>query len=78
MSIITSIHQPNNDLFMMFNNIYVLAKGGICVYSDLPQDLKTHLSECDIICNEFQVPIEVLLKVSSEGINDKNVKKIVQ
>ncbi len=61
---------------MMFDKIYVLAKGGVCVYSGLPQDLKTHLSECDIICNEFQVPIEVLLKVSSQGINDKNVKQL--
>ncbi len=61
---------------MMFDKIYVLAKGGVCVYSGLPQDLKIHLSECDIICDEFQVPIEVLLKFSSEGINDKNVKQL--
>jgi hypothetical protein len=82
---------------MMFDKIYVLAKGGQKVvkrwskggqkvvkrwskggggvYSGLPQDLKIHLSQCDIICNEFQVPIEVLLKVSSQGINHKNVKQ---
>ncbi|CAG2109986.1 unnamed protein product [Medioppia subpectinata] len=29
MTIIASIHQPNNDLFNMFDNIYVLAKGGV-------------------------------------------------
>ncbi len=47
---------------------YLLAKGGVWVYSGLTQDLKTHLSECDIICNEYQVPIELLLKVSFNGI----------
>jgi hypothetical protein len=61
---------------MKFDNIYVLAKGGVCVYSGLPQDVKTHLSECDIICNEFQVPIELLLKISSNGVNDNRVKKL--
>jgi hypothetical protein len=61
---------------MKFDNIYVLAKSGVCVYSGLPQDLKTHLSECDIICNEFQVPIEILLKISSNRINDNNVQKL--
>jgi hypothetical protein len=61
---------------MKFDNIYVLAKGGVCVYSGLPQDLKTYLSECDIICNKFQVPIEVLIKISSNTINDNKVKKL--
>jgi hypothetical protein len=61
---------------MKFDNIYVLAKGGVCVYSGLPQDVKTHLSECDIICNEFQVPIEMLVKTASNGINDNKVKKL--
>jgi len=74
MSILTSIHQPSNDLFMMFDNIYVLAKGGVCVYSGPPQHLKTHLNQCNVECNEFQVPIELILKVCSEGTNDKNIK----
>ena len=62
---------------MMFDKLYVLAKGGICVYSGPPQQLNTHLSECGIICNEFQTPIEVLLKYSCIGIEDKNVFNLV-
>jgi len=60
----------------MFDNIYVLAKGGICVYSGRPQNLKTHLNECDVECNQFQFPIEIVLKVCSEGTNNKNVKQL--
>ena len=73
MTIITTIHQPNQDLFLMFDNIYVLAKGGVCVYSGLPQNLKQHLIECHIDCNENQIPIEVLLKVSSKDRSDESL-----
>jgi hypothetical protein len=76
LSIITSIHQPNNEILMMFDKLFVLAKGGVCVYSGFPQYLSTYLRECDIICSEFQVPIEVLLKVSSRGIEDEQVIKM--
>jgi hypothetical protein len=54
----------------MFDKLYVLAKGGICVFSGCPQDLKSHLEENDLICNKIQVPIEVLLKHSSNGSKD--------
>jgi len=54
----------------------VLAKGGVCVYSGLPQDLKRHLNECDIECTKHQVPIEVMLKISSNGKRDEKVQKL--
>jgi len=60
----------------MFDKLYVLAKGGVCVFSGCPQDLKTHLMECNIICSEIQVPIEVLLKVASKGMNDQQVLRL--
>jgi ABC-type multidrug transport system ATPase subunit len=73
MTVITTIHQPNQDLFQMFDNIYVLAKGGVCVYSGPPKELKQYLDECQITCNQNQVPIEVLLKVCSEDINSNKI-----
>ena len=76
MTSIVSIHQPNNDLFQMFDKIYVLAKGGVCFYSGLPQNLRQHLTECDIECNENQVPIELLLKISSEDENNENYQRL--
>ena len=78
MSIITSIHQPNQDLFLIFDSVYVLAKGGVCVYSGLPKNLRPYLNECRIDCNENQIPIEVLIKLSFKGMSDKNVRQLMQ
>jgi hypothetical protein len=60
----------------MFDKLYALAKGGFCVYSGRPQDLYRHLTECDIKCTQFQHPINVLLKYSCNGIEDKRVLKL--
>ena len=62
----------------MFDNIYVLAKGGVCVYSGPPTALRQHLSECNVECNENQVPIEVLIKTSFEGYSDRKVQNMCQ
>jgi hypothetical protein len=60
---------------MKFDKLYVLAKGGLCVYSGLPQNLGNYLKEFDIICTEIQVPIEVLLKIASNSTEDEMVIK---
>ena len=73
MTIITTIHQPNQDLFQMFDSVYVLAKGGVYVYSGLPNNLRQHLNNCQIECTENQISIEVLLKHCSEDKTSKNV-----
>jgi len=65
-AVVTSIHQPNNDVLMRFDRLYVLARGGRCVYDGRPQDLALHLNKANIECNDFQVPIEVLLKIGSK------------
>ena len=62
----------------MFDNIYVLAKGGVCVYYGLPIGLRQHLTECNINCNENQIPIEVLLKICSEDKNNnQNIQQMI-
>ena len=76
MSIITSIHQPNNELLLMFDKIYVLAKGGVCVYSGHPQNLRQHMNDCHINCNQNEVPIEVLLRVSSEDTKTDSINRM--
>ena len=73
LSIITSIHQPNLEILMIFDSIYVLAKGGVCVFTGRPQDLRTHLNDCDITCDENQIPIEILLKIGANGYSDQTV-----
>ena len=64
-AIISSIHQPNHEIVMMFDKIYVLAKGGHCVYSGAPDSIDAYLLESEISLKENQVPIEQLLKLGS-------------
>ena len=64
-SILTSIHQPNNEIVLMFDKIYVLAKGGNCVFSGAPNLIRSHLFNNNIIIEEKDVPIEQLLKIAS-------------
>ena len=61
----TSIHQPNSDVLMMFDKLYVLAKGGCCVFDGETNQLKSHLEQCQVECLDWQVPIEKLIKVAS-------------
>ena len=61
----------------MFDNIYVLAKGGICVFSGPPMFLRQHLNECGVECNENQVPIEVLIKMSEKSVNNTKVMALM-
>ena len=68
-SVVTSIHQPNNEIIMKFDKLYVLAKGGVCIYDGPPRGLALHLSQVGITLNTDQVPIEVLIKVSSKSDN---------
>jgi ABC-2 type transporter len=77
-TIVTSIHQPNADVLMMFDYVYVLAKGGKCVFSDMPSKLAIHLHDSGINFTEWQIPIEVLLKIASKGENDAQKKRLYQ
>lgn len=76
LSIITSIHQPNLEILMMYDMLYVLAKGGLTVFSGRPQRLRRHLNECQIMLNDNQIPIEVLLKIGANGHNDPKVLQL--
>ena len=76
LTIIISIHQPTLETLMNFDQLYVLAKGGVCVYSGRPQHLKQHMTDCQIIIRENQIPIEILLKIGANGFNDEIVIKL--
>ena len=76
--VVCSIHQPNEEMFQMFDTIYVMAKGGHQLYSGSPQRLRNYLLDVDIEVNnnENEIPIEILLQYSSLGINSERVKRI--
>ena len=74
MCLFASIHQPNNDLFNLFDNIYVLAKEGVNVYSGKPLDLRQYLFSVEIEINENNIPIEILLDIASDETNMKLIE----
>ena len=51
---------------MTFDKLYVLAKGGFCVYEGPPKALEFHLSKAEITCSQYQIPIEVLIRICSK------------
>jgi ABC-type multidrug transport system ATPase subunit len=77
-SIITSIFQPNSDVLMMFDKLFVLSKGEVCDYSGSSKDMKNHLNECQIFCTECQKPIEVIMKIACNESDDNHVIKLSQ
>jgi hypothetical protein len=61
---------------MLFNNIYVLAKGGVTIFYGCPQILRQHLIDCDINLSEHQIPIEILMKIGANGCMDETVIRL--
>ena len=77
-AILTSIHQPNCDILMLFDQLYVLSLDGQCIYNGHPSALKQHLIECQISLLEYQVPIEQLIEVaSSNHLNSDLFNKLI-
>ncbi|KAH9412903.1 ABC protein, sub ABCG [Dermatophagoides pteronyssinus] len=74
LTIITSIHQPNIETLMMFDQLYVLALGGVCVYSGKPSDIQHNLP-CDSNFEDLS-PIERLIKYSCNNYKDLQVKDL--
>ena len=72
-SIIVSIHQPNVEILDVFDNLYVLSKGGVNVYSGPPQSLRQHMNDCHIDCNDNEIPVEKLLKVCANNYEHSSI-----
>ena len=75
MSVIATIHQPNIELFLHFDNIYVLSIGGKNIYCGRPQDLGQHLLDLNTDSHQIDYPIEEILKIGSNSL-DENINKL--
>ena len=74
MTIICSIHTPNDETLKLFDQLYVLAKGGLCVYDGSPDAIRETLeSKLNIKIAHQQPPIENLLKIACQGVQDESV-----
>ena len=73
MTIIVTIHLPNNETLNLFDKLYVLAKGGLCIYSGPPSMLHSYLFEkinlnIEQIGQTNKLPIEILLEIACNGL----------
>ncbi|CAG2121419.1 unnamed protein product, partial [Medioppia subpectinata] len=60
---------PNSLILAMFDRLYVLSKGGHCVFAGPPAQLRAHLNSCGIDCPSHFAPIELILKIASNFPN---------
>lgn len=69
MTVIASIHVPNERTLALFDKLYILARGGVAIYSGPPDALQAYLEEkLQFNIEEHQKPIEVALKIACEGL----------
>ena len=61
---------------MNFDSIHVLSNRGLAVYCGPPKAVNNYLLTSNITCSEYEVPIEVLLKIATNRLNDKRVKEL--
>ena len=64
-AIITTIHQPNTNLFQLFDRVYLLTDGK-CIYSGPPTSLVDHLKiEFNVLCPKFTNPADFVLDIAN-------------
>ncbi|XP_046916781.2 uncharacterized protein LOC124497203 [Dermatophagoides farinae] len=79
MTILASIHSPNSDILKLFDKLYILAKGGVCIYSGLPTLLQQNLHEhIGLVHDRSKPPIEEYLAIACKGTGDENVRRLVE
>lgn len=75
-TIVASIHQPSTELLMIFDHCYLLARDGILIYSGRPDSMRFYLEEC-LEKNDLQcIPVEMLIKYSCYGGNNRKVQQM--
>lgn len=79
LTIITSIHQPTAEVLFMFDQLYMLARGGVCIFSGPPSEIHSHLEQvCEISQSGTQFPIETLIKQSCSSESTESVQKLAK
>ena len=68
-TVLVSLHTPNSDIMNMLDKVYILAKGGVCIYSGPPGYLRENLKErIAIEFDEQKPPIEEYLRIACNGV----------
>ena len=64
-TILASIHAPNHETLCLFDHLYVLSKGGVCIYSGKPNLIGPLLErDTSVKLSPVQPPIEALIHIA--------------
>ncbi|KPM08599.1 ABC transporter sub-family G-like protein 16 [Sarcoptes scabiei] len=77
-TIIASIHQPNTELINMFDQIYVLARGGVSIFFGPPSEIRSRLQTIDDQFGRCSVPLEELIRYSCLNHENALIKRLVE
>ena len=79
LTIVTSIHQPTTEILHLFDQLYVLARGGVCIYAGPPRQIQAHLNRLpDVAQHSGHFPIETLITHSCSSHQDPLVQHLSQ
>lgn len=71
LAVVTSHDHVSCDVLYLFHQVYVLAKGGFCVYCGPPENIHQFLTQAGIDVKDYQMPVDVLLKIASDNHDRK-------
>lgn len=72
-AIVATIHQPSFKLVELFDQLYIISKGGKCVFFGKPRNLKGHLKEFQVKCPEGHNPADIAIDYAA--INTRITKE---
>ncbi|RWS25371.1 ATP-binding cassette sub-family G member 1-like protein [Leptotrombidium deliense] len=73
--IILTIHQPNTDLFNLFDKIYLLTSGS-CIYEGSPQNMVDYFSNNELFCPMYFNPADFALNIASNHYGNLAVQEL--
>ena len=74
-AILTTIHQPNSQLFSLFSKVYVLAAGS-CIYFGPPDHLVNHLGRYSLNCPVYTNPADFILAVATRLQDHRTLNEV--
>lgn len=66
-TVIASIHAPNDETLSFFDKLYVLAKGGVCIFSGHPSQIQERLDQIQYEELDEQPLVEAIVSIACNG-----------
>jgi ABC-type multidrug transport system ATPase subunit len=73
-TVICSIHQPRSDIFSMFDDILLLARGGRVAYSGPSKSIINYFAEQNLVLPKFCNPADFILDITSIDLRSSDAE----